>query len=231
VRIILFAAIFSLVIFVLSAGPAGFYSSVFAQLSNASESTISQEGGTLLKKILSASSFSNIQIISFVNGIEASGVNVGDSDITVTLRQTPLGSNDSNASTPVTVTAVKVPGSSIKDLLTLIEASSKLRGGDSTGPLAVMLSQMGGMLGGSNASDSTAPLQALMQLGRNTQIGVGNIVGGDWKSPRTVTTGLIDMGQLFGMEPNPSPDARAHFIMVFVVPYVGKTNIGSVPLN
>jgi hypothetical protein len=231
VRIILFAAIFSLVIFVLSAGPAGFYSSVFAQLSNASESTISQEGGALLKKILSASSFSNIQIISFVNGIEASGVNVGDSDITVTLRQTPLGSNDSNASTPVTVTAVKVPGSSIKDLLTLIEASSKLRGGDSTGPLAVMLSQMGGMLGGSNASDSTAPLQALMQLGRNTQIGVGNIVGGDWKSPRTVTTGLIDMGQLFGMEPNPSPDARAHFIMVFVVPYVGKTNIGSVPLN
>jgi hypothetical protein len=230
-RLIPFVAFFCLAIFVLSTGPAGSYGIVFARVSNTSESTLSPEGGALLKKILSASSFSNIQIISFVNGIEASGVNIGNSDITVTLRQTTPGTSGSNTSTPVTVTAVRVPGSSIKDLLTLIEASSKLKGGETTGPLAVMLSQMGGVLGGSNASDSTAPLQALMQLGRNTQIGVGNIVGGDWKSPRTVTTGLIDMGQLFGMEPNPSPNARAHFIMVFVVPYVGKTNIGSVPLN
>jgi hypothetical protein len=230
-RFIPFAVFLSLALFLISSCPAISYSTVSAQLSNTSEPAISPEGGALLKKILSASSFSNIQIISFVNGIEASGVNIGDSDITLTLKQTTTGSNESNTSTPVTVTAVRVPGSSIKDLLTLIEASSKLKGGDSTGPLAAMLSQMGGMLSGSNASDSTAPLQALMQLGRNTQIGVGNIVGGDWKSPRTVTTGLVDMGQLFGMEGNTSPDARAHFIMVFVVPYVGKTNIGSVPLK
>jgi hypothetical protein len=230
-KFIPFAVFLSLALFLISSCPAISYSTVSAQLSNTSEPTISPEGGALLKKILSASSFSNIQIISFVNGIEASGVNIGDSDITLTLKQTTTGSNESNTSIPLTVTAVRVPGSSIKDLLTLIEASSKLKGGDSTGPLAAMLSQMGGMLSGSNASDSTAPLQALMQLGRNTQIGVGNIVGGDWKSPRTVTTGLVDMGQLFGMEGNPSPDARAHFIMVFVVPYVGKTNIGSVPLK
>ena len=230
-KLIPFAVFLSLALFLISSCPAISYSTVSAQLPNASEPAISPEGGALLKKILSASSFSNIQIISFVNGIEASGVNIGDSDITLTLKQTTTGSNESNTSIPVTVTAVRVPGSSIKDLLTLIEASSKLKGGDSTGPLAAMLSQMGGMLSGSNASDSTAPLQALMQLGRNTQIGVGNIVGGDWKSPRTVTTGLVDMGQLFGMEGNPSPDARAHFIMVFVVPYVGKTNIGSVPLK
>jgi len=230
-KLIPFAVFLSLALFLISSCPAISYSTVSAQLPNASESAISPEGGALLKKILSASSFSNIQIISFVNGIEASGVNIGDSDITLTLKQTTTGSNESNTSIPVTVTAVRVPGSSIKDLLTLIEASSKLKGGESTGPLAAMLSQMGGMLSGSNASDSTAPLQALMQLGRNTQIGVGNIVGGDWKSPRTVTTGLVDMGQLFGMEGNPSPDARAHFIMVFVVPYVGKTNIGSVPLK
>ena len=230
-RFIPFVAFLSLALFLIFTCPAFSYVTVSAQLSNTSESAISPEGGALLKKILSASSFSNIQIISFVNGIEASGVNIGDSDITLTLKQTTTGSNESNTSIPVTVTAVRVPGSSIKDLLTLIEASSKLKGGESTGPLAAMLSQMGGMLSGSNASDSTAPLQALMQLGRNTQIGVGNIVGGDWKSPRTVTTGLVDMGQLFGMEGNPSPDARAHFIMVFVVPYVGKTNIGSVPLK
>lgn len=230
-RLIPFATFFSLAIFVISTCPAISYSTVPAPLSNTSEPTMSPEGGALLKKILSASSFSNIQIISFVSGIEVSGVNVGDSDITVTLKQTAPQTSESNISTPVTVTAVRVPGSSIKDLLTLIETSSKLKGGDTTGPFAAMLGQMGGLLGSSNASDSSAPLQALMQLGRNTQIGVGNIVGGDWKSPRTVTTGLIDMGQLFGMEGNPSPDARAHFIMVFVVPYVGKTNIGSVPLN
>lgn len=230
-RLIPFATFFSLAIFVISTCPAISYSKVPAPLSNTSEPTMSPEGGALLKKILSASSFSNIQIISFVSGIEVSGVNVGDSDITVTLKQTAPQTSESNISTPVTVTAVRVPGSSIKDLLTLIETSSKLKGGDTTGPFAAMLGQMGGLLGSSNASDSSAPLQALMQLGRNTQIGVGNIVGGDWKSPRTVTTGLIDMGQLFGMEGNPSPDARAHFIMVFVVPYVGKTNIGSVPLK
>src|SRR6266540_6018978 len=103
-KLIPFVAIFSLAVIVLSIGPAGSYSAVFAQLSNTSEPTISPEGGALLKKILSASSFSNIQIISFVKGIEASGVNVGDSDITVTLRQTTAGTGGSNSSTPVTVT-------------------------------------------------------------------------------------------------------------------------------
>jgi hypothetical protein len=223
---------FALALLVVSAISLSLSNTVSAQSSNTSEPTMSSEGGALLKKILSASSLSNIQIISFVPGIDVSGLNLGDSDITLTLKQTaPLQTNKSNISTPVTVTAVRVPGSSIKDLLTLMETSSKLKGGDTTGPFAAMLGQVGGLLGSSNASDSSAPLQALMQLGRNTQIGVGNIVGGDWKSPRTVTTGLVDMGQLFGMEGNPSPDARAHFIMVFVVPYVGKTNIGSVPLK
>jgi hypothetical protein len=223
---------FALALLVVSAISLSLSNTATAQLSNTSEPTMSPAGGALLKKILSASSLSNIQIISFVPGIDVSGLNLGDSDITLTLKQTtPLQTDKSNISTPVTVTAVRVPGSSIKDLLTLMETSSKLKGGDTTGPFAAMLGQVGGLLGSSNANDSSAPLQALMQLGRNTQIGVGNIVGGDWKSPRTVTTGLVDMGQLFGMEGNPSPDARAHFIMVFVVPYVGKTNIGSVPLK
>jgi hypothetical protein len=224
-------AAFSLTLFVISTYPTVSYSTVSSQLSNISKPNMSPEGGTLLKKILNASSFSNIQIISLVDGIGVSGLNLGDSDITVTLRQTASQKSESTISTPVTVTAVRIPGSSIKDLLTLMETSNKLKGGDTTAPFAAMLGQVGGLLGSSNASDSSAPLQALMQLGRNTQIGVGNIVGGDWKSPRTVTTGLIDMGQLFGMEGNPSPDARAHFIIVFVVPYAGKTNIGSVPLK
>lgn len=233
-RLIPFAAFLSLALFVISSCPAISYSMVSAQLSNASEPTMSPEAGALLKKILSASSFSNIQTISFVNGIEVSGVNVGDSDISITLKQKATESGGLNASTPVTVTAVRLPGSSVKDVLALVEASAKLRGEGTSGPLAGMMEKMGSLLGtpgGSNASDSIRPLQSLMQLGQNLQMGVGNIVGGDWKTPRTVTTGLLDLGQLFGMEGNPSPDARAHFIMVFVVPYVGKTNIGSVPLK
>ena len=208
--------------------------SVIAQSSNVdSNASISPEAGALLKKILNASSFSNIQTISFVPGIEVSGVDVGDSDISVTLKQIPSEAASSNASTPVTVTAVRLPGSSVKDVLSLVEASAKLRGENTSGPLAGMMEQMGSLLGAtSNASSSIRPLQSLMQLGQNLQMGVGNIVGGDWKTPRTVTTGLMDLGELFGLgSSNPSPHARAHFIMVFVVPYIGKTSFGSVPLK
>ena len=209
---------------------------VFAQLSNATDSnaSVSPQASELLKKILSASSFSNIQSISFVDGIEISGVNVGGSEITITLKQKATGSTDMNASTPVTVTAVRLPGSSVKDVLALVEASAKFRGETTPGPLASMMDKMGSVLGtpSSNATDSVRPLLSLMQLGQNLEMGVGQLVGGDWKTPRTVTMGLVDMGELFGMgNSNPSPNARAHFIMVFVVPYVGKTTFGTVPLN
>jgi hypothetical protein len=209
---------------------------VFAQLSNSTDSnaSVSPQASELLKKILSASSFSNIQSISFVDGIEISGVNVGGSEITITLKQKATGSTDMNASTPVTVTAVRLPGSSVKDVLALVEASAKFRGETTPGPLASMMDKMGSVLGtpSSNATDSVRPLLSLMQLGQDLEMGVGQVVGGDWKNPRTVTMGLVDMGELFGMgNSNPSPNARAHFIMVFVVPYVGKTTFGTVPLN
>jgi hypothetical protein len=209
---------------------------VFAQLSNATDSNtaVSPQASELLKKILSASSFSNIQSISFVDQIEISGINVGDSEITITLKQKASESTDTNASTPVTVTAVRLPGSSVKDILALVEASAEFRE-TTPGPLASMMDKMGSVLdtpSGSNATDSVRPLLSLMQLGQDLEMGVGQVVGGDWKTPRTVTMGLVDMGELFGMgNSNPSPNARAHFIMVFVVPYVGKTTFGTVPLN
>lgn len=210
---------------------------VLAQSSTATDpnASVNAEGGELLKKVLSASSFSNIQSISFVNGIEVSGITVGDSEITVTLKQKSSQSTSMNASTPVTVTAVRLPGSSVKDVLALIEASAQFRGENTSAPLASMMEKMGSMLGtasGSNVTNAVRPLLSLMQLGQNLEMGVGNVVGGDWNTPRTVTTGLVDMGELFGMgNNNTSPDAKAHFIMVFVVPYVGKTTFGTVPLK
>ena len=145
---------------------------------------VSPELEPLVKKILSASSYSNTQTISFVNGIEVTGVNAIGDNVSVTLAKIPSQASQSNMSTPVTVIAVRVPGSSIKDLLALVEASPALKNRQNTGPLADMLGQMSGFLAGpgvSNTSETPRPIQALMELGQNTQIGVGNIVGGNWK--------------------------------------------------
>ena len=145
---------------------------------------VSPELEPLVKKILSASSYSNTQTISFVNGIEVTGVNAIGDNVSVTLAKIPSQASQSNMSTPVTVIAVRGPGSSIKDLLALVEASPALKNRQNTGPLADMLGQMSGFLAGpgvSNTSETPRPIQALMELGQNTQIGVGNIVGGNWK--------------------------------------------------
>jgi len=148
---------------------------VLAQSSTATDpnAPVNAEGGELLKKILSASSFSNIQSISFVNGIEVSGITVGDSEITVTLKQKASQSTSMNASTPVTVTAVRLPGSSVKDVLALVEASAKFRGENTSVPLASMMEKMGSMLGnpsGSNVTNAVRPLLSLMQLGQNLEM-------------------------------------------------------------
>ena len=220
-------------ILILLSSPLLTYRAIAQSSTGNSSTSASPEAGAFLKKILSASSFTNIQTISFVPGIEVSGINVGDGDISITLKKVPSESASSNASASLTVTAVRMPGSSVKDILTLVEASAKLRGENTSGPLAGMMAQIGPLLGGPAGSNTTAPVLPLpMQLGQNLEMGVGNIVGGNWKTPRTVTTGLLSLAELFGMGgSNPSPNAKAHFIMVFVVPYVGKTSFGSVPLK
>jgi hypothetical protein len=218
---------------------------IFAQLpdTGGSSDTSSLASAPLLDKIRGASSLSNIQVISWVDGIEVTGVNVGETDATITLKNVAGDDNDSKASMPVTVTVLRTPGSSIKSLLALVQASNKLAGKNSTNPLIGIIGQMGG-LGGStasntsligspaaNVSESIKPLQALLQLGKDTQIGVGNIVGGNWEKPRTITTGLLTLGGVLGLEGNPSSEARAHLTMVFVVPYSGKTSFGTVQLH
>ena len=70
---------------------------------------VSPELEPLVKKILSGSSYSNTQTISFVNGIEVTGVNNVGNNVSVTLAKIPSQAGQSNMSTPVTVTAVRVP--------------------------------------------------------------------------------------------------------------------------
>ena len=217
----------------------------FAQSSDisvGSNDLTSLQSAPLLEKIKGASSLSNIQTISWVDGIEVTGVNIGESQATVTLTHVGGEENNINRSTPVTVMVIRTPGSSIKSLLALMEASNKLTGKNATNPLVDIISQMGasstnpaglnmsslGGLSGLNVSEPIKPLQALLQLGKDTQIGVGNIVGSNWEKPRTITTGISTLGGLLGLEGSSTSEPRVHLAMVFVVPYSGKTSFGSV---
>ena len=209
---------------------------------NDQSNAMSLDSSPLLEKLKGASSISNIQTISFVDGIEVTGVNVGESQATVTLQNVAGQGNDSNRAQPVTVMVIRTPGSSIKSLLALIEASNKLAGKNTTNPLVGLIGQMGAQSGGPagmnasslgalsalNVSDSIKPLQALLQLGKDTELGVGNIVGGDWDKPRTITTGISTLGGLLGFEGSQSSEQRVHLSTVLVVPYSGKTSFGSV---
>jgi hypothetical protein len=193
---------------------------------------------TLLEKIKGASSLSNIQTISWVDGIQVSGFSIGENQATVTL----TNAQGKDSSTPVTIMVIKTPGSSLKSLLALMEASNKLSGKNATNPLVGLIGQLGAQspgasgpnmssmagLAGLNVSESIMPLQALLQLGKDTKIGVANIVGGNWEEPRTITTGISTLGGLLGLEGGSSSEPRVNLAIVLVVPYSGKTSFGTV---
>ncbi len=203
--------------------------------------TTDMSPAAMLEKIKGASSISNIQTISWVDGIQVSGFSIGENQATVTL------TNDraDDKSIPVTVMIIKTPGSSVKSLLALMEASNKLSGKNTTNPLVDIIGQLGaqnpgatrpnmsslGSLPGLNVSESIMPLQALLQLGKDTRIGVANLVGGNWEEPRTVTTGISTLGGLLGLEGGPVSEPRVNLAMVLVVPYSGKTSFGTVEFH
>jgi hypothetical protein len=232
--------IFSLFTILLTPGASNF---IFAQPSNVNNdaSTTGLESATLLEKIKGASSLSNIQTISWVDGIQVSGFSIGENQATVTLTH----DRGEDSSIPVTVLVIKTPGSSVKSLLAIMEASNKLTGKNATNPLVGIIGQLGAQspgaggpnmssmagLAGLNVSESIMPLQALLQLGKDTKIGVANIVGGNWEEPRTITTGISTLGGLLGLEGGSSSEPRVNLAMVLVVPYSGKTSFGTVEFN
>jgi hypothetical protein len=61
-----------------------------------SSSTSSLDSSNLGKKLEKVSSLSNIVGISLVDGIKVSGINIGDTDLSVTLRYQAVGGNVSN---------------------------------------------------------------------------------------------------------------------------------------
>ena len=191
-----------------------------------------------LKKILSTP-LTIISGISLIPGLQVSGVNFGDTQISVTVKQIESGDNATNMTTPVTVTVVRVPISDLEDLLSLVKdagilenkAATSIPGISNANPLSSLLGGSSDLIGGSQNSDKPISSVRPLQLLKDIQFGTGSIVGGDWTYPRTITTGLLDIGSLFGIENNSSGPASAHIITVFVVPYVGVTNLASVPLH
>ena len=194
-----------------------------------------------LKTIL-ATPFTSITAISLIPGLQVSGVNFGDTQISVTVKQIPSPGNTTNMTTPVTVTAVRLPVSSLEDLLSLVKdagilenrATTSIPGISNANPLSSLLGGSTNLLGGGgvgqNSGDQLSSVRPL-QLLKDIQFGTGSIVAGDWTYPRTITMGLLNIASLFGIENNTTEPASAHIITVFVVPYVGVTNLASVPLH
>ena len=191
-----------------------------------------------LKTVLSTP-FTIISGISLIPGLQVSGVNFGDTDISVTVKQIVSGGNATNMTTPVTVTAIRVPVSDLEDLLSLVKdsgllenkAATSIPGISNANPLSGLLGGSGDLIGGAQNSDKPLSSVRPFQLLKDIQFGTGSIVGGDWTYPRTISMGLLDIGSLFGIENNASGPASAHIITIFVVPYVGVTNLSSVPLH
>ncbi len=174
--------------------------------------------------LFNGSSLSGIVGISSVNGVKVTGVNLGNNEISVTLRHilTTGINNVSSVPPSVTVTVIRLP-MSLKDLMSLAAASGSM-GGNSTSmmmtnnsnPLNAMIGQ--GFSGvGANATTQNNPLKALAFL-KNIQIGSSSILNADWKLPQTTTMGLI------GASNGSSSNSTADFVIVTVVPFTGKTN-------
>ncbi|MFZ0896100.1 MAG: hypothetical protein WAZ77_16510 [Candidatus Nitrosopolaris sp.] len=149
-----------------------------------------------MNSIFNASSISGIVGISMVNGVKVTGENLGNNEISVTL----------------------------KHALMSLAAASRSTGGNNTGmlmtnntnPINAMMGQ--GFRGlGANTTTQNNPFKALGFLG-NIQIGSSSIVNADWRLPQTSTMGLI------GGSSTSTTSSSADFVIITVIPYTGKTS-------
>lgn len=174
-----------------------------------------------MNNIFNASSISGIVGISMVNGVKVTGENLGNNEISVTLKHVTTSRNSSLVPS-VTVIALRVP-MDLKGLMSLA-AASRSTGGNNTGmlmtnntnPMNAMMAQ--GFRGlGANATTQNNPFKALGFLG-NIQIGSSSIVNADWRLPQTSTMGLI------GGSSTSTTSSSADFVIITVIPYTGKTS-------
>jgi hypothetical protein len=202
-----------------------------------SSSTSSLDSSKLVKKLEKVSSLSNIVGISLVDGIKVSGINIGDTDMSVTLRYQAVGGNASNtgnasslsSSLPVTIIATKLPVSNLTQLLSMVEAMRNMAttATSNANPMGSILGQPGS----SNAAMESNAVQILSLL-RNIQIGIASVVNANWTLPQTVSMGLFGGLRDMGAASNTSTTtAPTDLVMVIVVPFQGETNLPTLQLK
>jgi hypothetical protein len=204
-----------------------------------SSSTSSLDSSNLGKKLEKVSSLSNIVGISLVDGIKVSGINIGDTDLSVTLRYQAVGGNVSNtgnasasassASLPVTIIATKLPVSNLTQLLSMVEAMRNMATTTATSNANPMGSILG-QPGSSNPAMESNAVQILTLL-RNIQIGVASIVNANWTLPQTVSMGLFGGLRDMGAASSTTTIAPTDLVVVIVVPFLGETNLPTLQLK
>jgi hypothetical protein len=175
-----------------------------------------------MNNIFNGSSLSGVVGISSVNGVKVTGVNLGNNEISVTLRHLPTtGINDvTRIPASVTVTVIRLP-MSLKDLMSLAAASGSMGGKSTSMMMANNSNPANAMIGqgfnglGANATTQNNPVKALAFL-KNIQIGSSSILHADWRLPQNTTMGLIGSN-------GSSSNSTADFAVVTVIPFTGKT--------
>ena len=201
-------------------------------------STSSLDSSNLVKKLEKISSLSNIVGISLVDGIKVSGINIGDTDMSVTLKYqrsegniSNIGNASASLSLPVTIIATKLPVSNLTQLLSMVEAMRNMAATTTTNNANPMGSILG-QPGSSNPAMESNAVQILTLL-RNIQIGIASVVNANWTLPQTVSMGLFgglrDMSS--ASSTTTSTIAPTDLIVVIVVPFLGETNLPTLQLK
>ena len=193
------------------------------------------DSSNLAKKLEKVSSLSNIVGISLVDRIKVSGINVGDTDMSVTLKYQRSGGNVSNtgnasalSSLPVTIIATKLPVSNLTQLLSMVEAMRNM----ATTTATNNANPMGSILGQPGSSNSAMESNAvqILTLLRNIQIGIASVVNANWTLPQTVSMGLFGGLREMGAASS-TTTAPTDLVVVIVVPFQGETNLPTLQLK
>jgi hypothetical protein len=207
-------------------------SSATSATSSSNATTSASAGGSqLLKKITTIPSLSNIVTMSLIDGIKVSGINLGATDLTLTLTRQTVGTNltspGNTTSLPVTVLVTKLPVNNLTQLISTAESTIQLaqasRSADPTSSIVGGQSILGGGAGSSSAAGANA--LEILNLLKDVQIGTASIVNANWTTPQTISMGL------FGLGNRVAATAPSDFVLITVIPFQGETNLATVPLK
>jgi hypothetical protein len=207
-------------------------SSATSATSSSNATTSASAGGSqLLKKITTIPSLSNIVTMSLIDGIKVSGINLGATDLTLTLTRQTVGTNltspGNTSSLPVTVLVTKLPVNNLTQLISTAESTIQLaqasRSADPTSSIVGGQSILGGGAGSSSAAGANA--LEILNLLKDVQIGTASIVNANWTTPQTISMGL------FGLGNRVAATAPSDFVLITVIPFQGETNLATLPLN